>query len=343
MAVDRVVQERLYDRLGIDRAAHDLISESWRRFDKNLIGRFDLSWDGTGEPKLLEYNADTPAGLVEAAVTQWSWLEALHPDRDQWNLLHDLLVQAWQRHTPPGAVVHLAADEGEPVEDWNTVAYLADTVAAAGRHPVQLSVRAIAFSPATRAFVDATDERDPRFIETIFKMYPWEWMLGEPLGRQVVAGGSPTRWLEPVHKVLTGSKALLPALWELYPDHPNLLPASWDPHGMRDHVAKPVFGWEGAGIRITRGGAVTAAPPRHTAGQAEVYQQHVELPSYDGNLPVLGTWVVDGEPAGLGIRESTGPVTDAQARFLPHRLDAPRSTDEQVRQWLDPRPPTGEA
>ena len=43
MAVDRVVTERLYDRLGIPRVAHDLIAASWRRFDKNLIGRFDLS------------------------------------------------------------------------------------------------------------------------------------------------------------------------------------------------------------------------------------------------------------------------------------------------------------
>jgi len=33
---------------------------------------------------------------------------------------------------------------------------------------------------------------------------------------------------------------------------------------------------------------------------------------------VLGAWVVDGEPAGLGIRETPGLITDASATFVPH-------------------------
>jgi len=301
----------------------------------SLYGRFDLAYAGPGEDaKLLEYNADTPAGLVEAAVTQWSWLEAVHPDRDQWNLLHEHLVQAWQQHTEPGAVVHLAADTGEPLEDWTTVAYLSDTVAEAGRSPVQLAMGDLGHQASTGAFVDCTTPDDPRYVETIFKMYPWEWMLAEDFGPYAARPGAPTRWVEPLYKVLTGSKALLPVLWELYPEHPNLLPAYWDPHGMRDHVAKPVYGWEGAGVRVQRGGEVTAADPRHTRGQAEVFQQYVELPDLDGNRPVLGTWVVNGHPAGLGIRESSGLITDTHARFLPHSLDAPRSSAEQVQEWL---------
>jgi len=32
---------------------------------------------------------------------------------------------------------------------------------------------------------------------------------------------------------------------------------------------------------------------------------------------VLGSWVVDGEPAGLGIRED-GWITGNGARFVPH-------------------------
>jgi glutathionylspermidine synthase len=36
-----------------------------------LYGRFDLAYRGDGPPKLLEYNADTPTALFEAAVVQW--------------------------------------------------------------------------------------------------------------------------------------------------------------------------------------------------------------------------------------------------------------------------------
>jgi glutathionylspermidine synthase len=32
--------------------------------------------------------------------------------------------------------------------------------------------------------------------------------------------------------------------------------------------------------------------------------------------------VIDGEPAGLGIRESDGLVTDNLSRFVPHLIDA---------------------
>ena len=41
---------------------------AWERREGDLMGRFDLLWDGEGEPKLAEYNADTPTVLVEAAA-----------------------------------------------------------------------------------------------------------------------------------------------------------------------------------------------------------------------------------------------------------------------------------
>jgi glutathionylspermidine synthase len=49
-----------------------------------------------------------------------------------------------------------------------------------------------------------------------------------------------------------------------------------------------------------------------------VYQGYATLPSIDGNHPVIGSWVIDGEARGIGIRESDGPVTDNYSRFVPH-------------------------
>ena len=50
------------------------------------------------------------------------------------------------------------------------------------------------------------------------------------------------------------------------------------------------------------------------------------LPDFAGvdgpHHPVLGAWVVDGEPAGLGIRESDGLITDNLSFFVPHTVDA---------------------
>ena len=315
-------------RLGVPEYAWKPLRHSLAE-DQSLYGRFDLIWDGESHPSLLEYNADTPAGLVEAAVTQWSWLETVHPHRDQWNLLHERLVQAWQQRIQPGERVHLTGGEQEPIEDWNTIAYLADTVVEAGGVPVVLPIERIGRVGGSSVLVDEDDVP----LRTCFKMYPWEWMLAEDFGPAAVT--SETRWCEPLFKVLTGSKALLAVLWELYPDHPNLLPAYWDADRLGpDRVAKPVYGWEGAGIRITRGEQVTASPLQHTAGQPVVHQKYREIPAFDGARPVLGTWVINGHPAGLGIRESDHLITDTNARFLPHYIDAPRSAPEAVADWL---------
>jgi glutathionylspermidine synthase len=47
-------------------------------------------------------------------------------------------------------------------------------------------------------------------------------------------------------------------------------------------------------------------------------QQYTDLGDFDGNHPVMGVWTVDMEPAGLGIRESNGLVTNNLSRFVPH-------------------------
>ena len=61
-------------------------------------------------------------------------------------------------------------------------------------------------------------------ITTIFKLYPWEWMLAEPYGKVALEPGTPTNWLEPAWKLLLSNKALLAILWELFEGHELLLP-----------------------------------------------------------------------------------------------------------------------
>lgn len=77
--VEHVVSTGRYHALGIPDWVAPLIEESWRRGDPHLYGRFDLRYDGQGQAKLLEYNADTPTALVESSVVQWYWLQDTHP------------------------------------------------------------------------------------------------------------------------------------------------------------------------------------------------------------------------------------------------------------------------
>jgi glutathionylspermidine synthase len=72
---DAVNSRATLDRLAIPPTYHAAVRKSWRDREKNLICRYDFSYDGTNSPKLLEANADTPTSLPEAAVIQWTWLE----------------------------------------------------------------------------------------------------------------------------------------------------------------------------------------------------------------------------------------------------------------------------
>lgn len=320
-AAEHVVARRRFAEFGIPEWAAEAVARSLRESPPTLYGRFDLWYDGSGPPKMLEYNADTPTALVEASIVQWYWLEHTHPDADQWNSLHERLVGAWAKigaalHEPRAHV--LWSSEEESGEDEITAGYLAETARQAGLDVTLMPIQRVGWDG--RRFVDADD----RPITTCFKLYPWEWMLAEPYGRPALDPGMPTTWIEPAWKLLLSNKALLAVLWELYPGHDYLLPAYLDsPRGMTGYVAKPLLGREGGSVRIVTGDTEITNPGIY-GDEGFCFQEFRALPEFEGNRTVLGSWIVDGESAGVGVRESESLITDGYARFLPHYIDAPR-------------------
>src|SRR5438874_2169889 len=130
-AAQHVIDNKLYARMGIPEIAIPLIEASWEAEPPSLYGRFDFVYDGT-LPKLLEYNADTPTSLLEAAVVQWYWLQDLFPKRDQFNSLHERLIALWKelgRYFPGRRIDLCSMDDAE---DGMTVTYLQDTAQQAG-------------------------------------------------------------------------------------------------------------------------------------------------------------------------------------------------------------------
>ncbi|NHC15049.1 glutathionylspermidine synthase family protein [Motilibacter deserti] len=320
--------------LGLVPGALELARASLERGDVSVYGRFDLRYDGTEPAKLLEYNADTPTGLLEASVAQWYWLEDVMPSTDQWNSLHERLVQAWRSARPKlrSPVVHFAHHpDDETNEEWMTVAYMRDVATEAGLETVGLTVTDIGWDHDRRRFVDLDDAP----IDTAFVLYPWEDMLRDEFGRRILEDPLGTTWVEPAWKVLASNKALLAALWHCFPDSEYLLPAYLDePGSLTDWVAKPLHGREGDGIRIRTADVSHDQGSERYGAEGFVYQQYAALPAFDGNYAVIGSWVVDGKAAGAGIRESDGLVTDSRARFVPHVLSAPRPDEATSAAWL---------
>lgn len=321
--VDRVVgDEASLKLLQIPEHAWGVIAESWRRRDPTLYGRFDFSYGGEGPAKLLEFNADTPTALYEAAVFQWSWLEdliaagRLPRDADQFNSLHEKLI-ARLGALGRGRRLDLASMPGE-AEDDGFIAYLDDCARQAGLETQRLAMADIGVTDEPR-FADAQG----RPIELMFKLYPWEWMFADAYGRSPALAA--TQFLEPPWKAILSNKGALALLWDMAPNHPNLLPAFFehDPRkadlGAR-FARKPIYSREGANVLIVDGDRVVAREDGAYGAEGFIRQGLAALPNFDGLYPVLGAWVVGDEACGLGVREDETPITRNSSRFVPHAI-----------------------
>lgn len=312
-AVQVVLDDDRFDEFRIPPAFRDWIRASWDNDEPTVYGRFDLAYDGRTSPKLLEYNADTPTALFEAAVVQWQWLEAVHPELDQFNSLHEQLIDAWKYLREHGMKrLGFAATEGHE-EDFGNITYLRDTAAQGGIVTDYLDVSAIGFDSTRQTFVGT----DGVPIDCLFKLYPWEWMIAEEFASHLLT--AKTQWIEPPWKMLLSNKALLVLLWELFPNCEYLLPASWEP--LRgDFVRKPILSREGSNIQLVRRGAVLSETDGPYSEVAVVYQAFHPLPNMGRGHAVLGSWIIGDTACGMGIREDKNPITHNSSRFVPHLI-----------------------
>ena len=309
-AVQHVIDNNLFERFQIPQPFWEWVKKSWERDEITIYGRFDFAYDGRNAPKLLEYNADTPTSLLEAAVIQWYWLQDTQPKLDQFNSIHERLIEAWKRVKPTARGLFFFTALRGHIEDYMTVTYLRDTAMQAGLDTQYLDIEDIGWNHLRQCFVD----RNETHLANCFKLYPWEWMIREQFGTNLLLDN--TRWLEAPWKMILSNKAILTVLWELFPQSEYLLEARTEPLA-GNYVRKPILGREGANIQVVVDGKIVFET-EGIYGEPFVYQQHALLPVFDGNYPVIGSWMVNGYACGMGMREDTAPVIHNTSRFVPH-------------------------
>jgi glutathionylspermidine synthase len=230
---------------------------------------------------------------------------------DQFNSVHERLLDALPLIVGNGNCIYFTAVTSNE-EDSGCIKYLADCAVQAGLDARLIDIAQIGID-AEGWFTDTADMR----IETLFKLYPLEDMVREEFGIHLQSTG--TRIIEPIWKLLLSTKALLPVLWEMFPNHPNLLEAYFedDPRVARlgsSYVRKPFLSREGANVTIMS--------PEQNVGRIEVEgyirQQLQLLPQFGADWTVVGSWVIAGQPAGIGLREDATPITRDTSRFVPH-------------------------
>ncbi len=273
--------------------------------------------DGVGEPKLLENNADTPTSLYEAAFFQWIWLEdqlnagQLPEGSDQFNSLQEKLIARFAelREQHGFQLLHFACCR-DTVEDRGTVQYLQDCASGAGNG---FSLYRGYWSWGKGQFSDLQDQ----VIGNLFKLYPWEFMLREVFSTKledaVYAGWNRHgRALFPI-------KRCCRCYGKCSPDHPNLLPAYFaeDPHPeMEKYVVKPIFSREGANVSIIENGKTLESVEGPYGEEGMIVQQFCPLPKFGDSYTLIGSWLINDQPAGIGIREDRALITQGSVALL---------------------------
>ena len=287
--VEKVIaSDELMTKFRIPKHTWGFVRQSWKTNQPSLYSRLDLAWDGAGK---------LPAGS------------------DQFNSLQEKLIDRFGelREQFGFQLLHMACCR-DTVEDRGTVQYLQDCAAEAGLATEFLYIEDIGLGEKGQ-FTDLQDQ----VIGNLFKLYPWEFMLREMFSTKLEDAG--VRWLEPAWKSIISNKALLPMLWEMFPNHPNLLAAyfSEDAHPeMEKFVIKPIFSREGANVSIVEQGKVVESVEGPYGEEGTIVQEFYPLPKFGDSYTLIGSWLINDQPAGIGIREDRALITQDLSRFYPH-------------------------
>lgn len=329
-AAEYVIENNLFFELGIPFNLVDAIKKSWENdVHWHIYGRFDLSGGIDGKPiKLLEFNADTPTSLFETALLQWALLKENNMDEDrQFNNVYDAIKENFKRlitlfddteffdERYDGWKILFSSIHGNDEEEATT-RLLQQIATDAGFNTSFEYLQDIKFDE------DGIFDRDENQYEYWFKLYPWEDIAtDEPELATMLTSIMQNQQaiiLNPAYTLLFQSKGMLKILYDLFPDSPYLLKASFEPLNGTKHVQKPVFGREGANVAIIdANGAVITQESGPYDNHKKVYQEYAELNMDSSGAKYQAGVFFAYEACGLSFRKGS-EIMNNMSKFVGH-------------------------
>lgn len=326
-----VIDNNLFHDLNIPFNLVDTIKESWENdVHWHLYGRFDLAGGIDGQPiKLIEFNADTPTSLFETSIIQWALLKANSlEDEAQFNNVYEALKDNFKRiitldsdiekfeeyYNDLGWKILFSSISGSS-EDENTTKLLQHIASEAGFNTDFCFIDEVQFA-------DDGIFKDDENFEFWFKLVPWEEIAiqeGElALILEDIIKNKKAIIFNPAYTLMFQSKGMLKVLWDLFPNHPLLLEASFEPLKNKKQVEKRCFGREGANVAIINAdNSLDIKTEGDYEGHKAIYQEYIELPKdNNGDYYQAGVFYAY-EACGLGFRKG-GKILNNMSKFVGH-------------------------
>ena len=308
------------------------IRQSWlNEKDLTLSGRFDLAFDGQ-QIKVFEYNADSASALLEVAVIQEKWAQAVKLNRTFMSgfQLHRLLGKSWKQICLNLNIEHVHLLIDNDPDEILTSLYIQRVLKEANVESKLCVLRNDLHWKDSKII-----DKDGCEVQLVWKTWMWESAFtdylqaeqSENLNRRIdgecprlheILFNDRIRVIEPLWKVIPSNKAILPVLWSMFPNHPYLLRSDWTLTNdlKRDgYVKKPIVGRCGHNITLydADGDSILDETEGKFVDRNYIYQKLFSLPKYDGYYAIFGSWIIQGLFSGFGIREDKKLITNADS------------------------------
>lgn len=342
-ATDYVLQhEELLARFNLPKVIWPRIVQSWNnRRNQMITGRFDFCLTEQGL-KLYEYNCDSASCHTEAAKIQGAWAAHYGCDdgEDAGEDLAQHLIDAWKKSNTDG-LVHILLDED--AEELYHALFMQQCMQAAGiSSKLVRGLDKLHWNDNHSEVLDA----DGVAIQRLWKTWAWETALDqlrEELtdAAQQHALASPnnsqprlmdvlfrpdTLVFEPLWTLIPSNKAILPILWELFPNHPYLLNSQFElTEELRNqgYVVKPIVGRCGHNISLFDNKKTLIEGTKGNFDRGlNVYQELAPLPILDGLNVQLCSFSAGGTYAGSITRVDGSRIITTDSPLMPIRVQS---------------------
>jgi glutathionylspermidine synthase len=332
--------------LGLPAASLEACRLSLDGMPLTAIGRFDFAVTEQGV-KMLEFNSDTPTGIVEAFYVNGHVCRhhgAADPNEGMSAMIGQAFAQAVRAYRSQGyrtgAIVFSSLDWHE--EDAGTTRYLLRNSGLHGSFAPLADLRVL----GDRLYVQKDGKLEP--VDLLYRLHALEKLAeekdedGYPTGKHMLdlIARRKLAVINPPSAFVAQTKALQALIWNLHEtgqfytpeEHDTveayMLPTYLDNRLLHqcDYVRKPIFGREGGAVTIFRsdGTELHRDEEPNYWEQPVVYQRYTELPAvrmetlagmYEGSL-LWGCFLIGGEASAVVARLG-GKITGNLSYYVP--------------------------
>ena len=129
---------------------------------------------------------------------------------------------------------------------------------------------------------------------------------------------------EPIWTLVTSNKALLPVIWQMFPDHQYLLNSQFqltESLKKTGYAAKPIVGRQGENIAIVgKCESILSTSEGRFSDRDTVFQELRSLPQLEGKNVQISTFTVQGSYAGACARGDSSLIIKGESDVYPLRV-----------------------